>query len=301
MAKKAIVTGGAGFIGANLAEALLKEGYEVHVVDDLSGGKKENVPDGAVFHELDINETGPLTEICKDADFVFHLAAKPRVPYSIDHPQDSNRANIDGTVSVLVAAKDAKVKRVVYSASSSAYGDQEKLPLTEEMLPNPMHPYGLQKFVGEEYCRVFSSVYGLQTVSLRYFNVYGPKLNPEGAYALVIGIFIRQTKAGEPLTITGDGTKTRDFTHVSDVVQANLLAAESSTVGKGEVINIGAGRNVSVNYLASLFGGSTVNIPPRIEAQDSLADIAKAKQLLGWEPKINLEDGIQELKKLFGV
>ncbi len=299
--KKAVVTGGAGFIGANLAEELLKEGYEVHIVDNLSGGKRENVPADAVFHEKDINDTDAIRGIFQGAQFVFHLAALPRVPFSIDYPQESHEANADGTLSVLVAAKDAKVGRVIYSASSSAYGDQETLPLSETMPPKAMHPYGLQKWIGEEYCRIFSSVYGLETVSLRYFNIYGPKLNPEGAYALVIGIFLRQKKANEPLTITGDGEKTRDFTHVSDAVRANILAATSGKVGTGEVINVGAGRNVSINYLASLFGGPTVHIPPRIEAQDSLADIRKAKELLGWEPTVALEDGIAELKKLFGV
>jgi len=299
--KKSVVTGGAGFIGSNLAEALLAEGHEVHVVDNLSGGTRENVPQDAVFHEADINDTEKMRQIFEGADFIFHLAALPRVPFSIDHPQESNVANIDGILSVLVAAKDAKVKRLIYSASSSAYGDQETLPLSEDMPPKAMHPYGLQKWVGEEYCRIFSSVYGLETVSLRYFNIYGPKLNPEGAYALVIGIFLRQRKAGEPLTITGDGEKTRDFTHVSDAVRANILAATSPKVGKGEVINVGAGRNVSIKYLASLFGGPMVHIPARIEAEHSLADIRKAKELLGWEPTIKLEDGIEELKKLFGV
>lgn len=299
--KKAIVTGGAGFIGSNLAGALLAKGFEVHVVDDASGGSSEKVPAGAVFHGIDICDTKALTDVFRGAQYVFHCAARPRVPYSIDHPQESNRANADGTLSVLVAARDAKVKRVVYSASSSAYGNQETLPLSEDMRPNPLHPYGLQKFIGEEYARIFSELYGLETVSLRYFNVYGPGLSPEGAYALVIGIFIRQKKAGEPLTITGDGEKTRDFTHVSDVVRANILAAESGKVGKGEVINVGAGRNVSINYLASLFGGPMVHIPARVEAQDSLADNRKAKELLGWEPTVRLEEGIAELKALFHI
>ncbi len=299
--EKVIVTGAAGFIGSNLCEALLKEGYDVHGVDDMSGGTRDKVPQGVTFHSADICDTKMLTDIFAGASYVFHCAARPRVPYSIDHPQESHKANADGTLSVLVAARDAKVKRVIYSASSSAYGNQETLPLSENMRPYPMHPYGLQKFIGEEYCRIFSEVYGLETVSLRYFNVYGPKLNPEGAYALVIGIFIRQKKAGEPLTITGDGEKTRDFTHVSDVVRANILAATSPKVGKGEVINIGAGRNVSVNYLASLFAGPTIYIPARIEAQHSLADRRKARELLGWEPRVSLEEGIVELKTLFGV
>jgi nucleoside-diphosphate-sugar epimerase len=301
MKEKVIVTGGAGFIGSNLAEALLEKDFTVEVVDDLSGGVREKVPAGAVFHQVDILDTDALRPIFSGAKYVFHCAAKPRVPYSIEHPQETNRVNADGTLSVLVAAKDGGVGKVIYSASSSAYGDQDILPLREDMPPAPVHPYGLQKYIGEEYCRLFSEIYKLPTVSLRYFNVYGPKLNPDGAYALVVGVFLKQKQKGEPLTIVGDGEQTRDFTHVRDVVRANILAAESGRVGKGEVINIGGGKNVTVNQLADLFGGERKNIPPRIEAKNSLADITKAKELLGWEPTIKLEEGIAELKKLFGI
>lgn len=300
MTKKAVVTGGAGFIGSNLSQALLKEGYEVHVVDDLSGGIREKVPTGATFHEVDINDTAALTELFKGAQYVFHCAAKPRVPFSIDHPQEANHANADGTLSVLVAAKDAKVGKVIYSASSSAYGEQETMPQSEDLVPKPVHPYGLQKFIGEEYCRIFSSIYGLPTVSLRYFNVYGPGLNPDGAYALVIGIFLKQKQENKILTICGDGEQTRDFTHVSDVVRANMLAA-ASDITNGDVINVGAGRNVTINYLAGLFGGEVQHIEARAEAKHSQADNRKAKRLLGWEPTVTLEDGIAELKKIFNV
>ena len=189
------------------------------------------------------------------------------------------------------------MKRVVYAASSSAYGDQATLPLSEDLPAQPKSPYGLQKYIGELSCRLWSDVYGLSTVSLRYFNVYGPKFDPDGAYALVIGKFLKQKKEGTPLTITGDGTQTRDYTHVHDVVRANLLAAESPNVGKGEVVNIGAGRNVSVNDLAALIGGPSVHIAARLEPHDTLADNRKAKELLGWEPRVRLEDGIMALKE----
>ncbi|OGG48788.1 hypothetical protein A3G63_02880 [Candidatus Kaiserbacteria bacterium RIFCSPLOWO2_12_FULL_52_8] len=299
--KKVVVTGGAGFIGSHLAAALLGEGYMVAVVDNLSGGKREKVPEGASFFEQDINDTKALTSIMAGAEFVFHLAALPRVQYSMEHPIETNKANVDGTISVLKVAQDVGVVRVIYSASSSAYGDQEIMPLTEDMPAHPKSPYGLQKYIGELYCRLFSEVYGLPTVSLRYFNVYGPGASAEGAYALVIAKFLRQRTQGQSMTITGDGTQTRDFTHVRDVVRANLLAAESDRVGKGEVINIGAGHNVSVNRVAELIGGSTERVAARLEPHDTLADNQKAKELLGWEPSVRFEDGIAELKQLHNV
>jgi nucleoside-diphosphate-sugar epimerase len=295
MKKKYVVTGGAGFIGSNLVEALVARGDEVHVIDNLSGGKKENVHDGAVFHELDVCDYDAIAPVIAGADTVFHLAALPRVQYSIEHPRETNEANVAGTLAVLTASKDGGVRRVVYSASSSAYGDQETMPLTEDMPAHPLSPYGLQKYIGELYCRVFSEVYGLPTVSLRYFNVYGKNQDPDGAYALVIGKFLKQRKEGVPLTITGDGEQTRDFTHVRDVVRANLLASESPKVGKGEVMNIGAGRNYSVNTLAELVGGPTVHVEARLEPKHTLAGTQRAKELLGWEPEIKLEDGIKEL------
>jgi len=295
--KIAVVTGGAGFIGSHLTAALLKEGYEVKVVDNLLGGKRENVPEGAKFFGRDINDTEALTKIMEGAEFVFHLAALPRVQYSIEHPIETNKANVDGTVSVLKAAHKAKVKRVIYSASSSVYGDQKVMPLTEGMSANPKSPYALQKYIGELYCRLFSEVYNLQTVSLRYFNVYGPGANAEGAYALVITKFLKQRAEGEPMTITGNGKQTRDFTHVCDIVHANILAAHSQKVGKGEIINIGAGQNASVARVAELIGGPVEYIAARLEPHDTLADNSLAKELLNWEPTVSLEDGMAELKK----
>ncbi len=299
--KKAVVTGGAGFIGSNLTRELLKSGYEVVVVDNLSGGARKNVPVGVTFHKLDICNTKGLIKIFTGTDVVFHLAALPRVQFSIEYPQETHNANITGTLSVLVAAQATGVGRVVYSASSSAYGDQKKMPLMEDMTAHPKSPYGLQKYVGELYCRMFSEVYGLPTVCLRYFNVYGPGASAEGAYALVIAKFLKQRMNGVAMTITGNGKQTRDFTHVYDVVRANILAAESQKVGKGEVVNIGAGKNASVKHITKLIGGPVEYIPARLEPRDTLADNSCAKKLLGWVPKILLEDGIAELKKLLGL
>lgn len=295
--EKAVVTGGAGFIGSHLARGLIDAGFTVTVVDNLSGGKRERVPAEAEFAELDVRDTKKLTEVFSGARYVFHLAALPRVQFSIEHPVETDDVNIGGTLSALVAAKDAKVGKVIYSASSSAYGDQSVMPLVETMTAHPKSPYGLHKYVGELYARLFSEVYGLPTLSLRYFNVYGPGANAEGAYALVIAKFLKQRLEGQAMTVTGDGTQTRDFTHVRDVVRANLLAAESP-LGKGEVINIGAGKNASVNRVAELLGGPVEHIAARLEPHDTLADNSLAKKLLGWEPQVTLEEGITELKKL---
>lgn len=299
--KIAIVTGGAGFIGSHLARELLSRDFEVRVVDNLVSGKRENVPDKALFYEQDINDTIALTKVMEGADYVFHLAALPRVQYSIEYPLETDFTNVHGTVSVLKVAHEAGVRRVIYAASSSAYGDQDAMPLTEDMPAKPKSPYGLQKYIGELYCQIFSETYNLKTVSLRYFNVYGPGASTEGAYALVIAKFLKQRSLGEPMTITGDGTQTRDFTHVRDVVRANLLAAEAPQVGKGEVINIGAGKNASVLRISELIGGPAKHIPPRLEPHDTLADNRRAKELLGWEPQVTLEEGIAELKKIFNL
>ena len=298
MTQKAVVTGGAGFIGSHIVDALVERGFEVHVIDNYAGGKREDrMNPKAAYHEVDIREYEKIAPIIKGATYVFHEAALPRVQFSIEQPELTFSVNVGGMVSVLRAAAEAKVKRLVYAASSSAYCDQATLPLSENLPAQPKSPYGLQKYIGELSCRLWSEVYGLPTVSLRYFNVYGPRFDPDGAYALVIGKFLKQKKEGAPLTITGDGTQTRDFTHVSDVVRANLLAAESANVGKGEMMNIGAGRNVSVNDLAAMIGGPSVHVEARLEPHDTLADTALAKKLLGWEPAMPLEDGVAALKK----
>src|SRR3989344_6633739 len=299
---KMVVTGGAGFIGSHIVDALVARGDEVHVIDNYAGGKHDDRLNAkATYHEIDVRSTDEIQKIMEGADVVFHTAALPRVQYSIDYPVETSDTNVIGTVSVLTAAVRAKVRRVVYSSSGSAYGAQETLPLSESMPANPVNPYGLQKYVGELFAAMWSSLYGIETVSLRYFNVYGPGLDPHGPYALAIGKFLLARKTGEPITIFGDGTVTRDFTHVRDVVSANMLAATSAKVGKGEVINIGTGRNMSIQALAEMFGGPIEYGSPRIEAHDALADTRKAKELLGWEPSVKLEDGIAELKRDAGL
>lgn len=300
--QKVVVTGGAGFIGSHIVDAYVETGADVHVIDNYAAGKREDrINPKATYHDVDVRNFDDIAPIIAGATYVFHEAALPRVQFSIEHPSETFSVNVDGTVNALRASVEGKVSRFIYAASSSAYGDQEKLPLSEDMPAEPKSPYGLQKYIGELACRLWSDVYEQETVSLRYFNVYGPKFDPEGAYALVIAKFLKQKQEGVPLTITGDGSQTRDFTHISDVVRANMLAAESTNVGAGEVINIGAGRNVSVNELAQMIGGPSVHVEARLEPHDTLADTRKARELLGWEPAVKLEDGIAELKKQMGL
>ncbi len=293
---KVLVTGGAGFVGSHIVDALIEKGHQVLIIDNLSTGKRDNINPQAKFFEADLRDFDKIRPLFEGVDFVFHEAALPRIPFSIDKPRESNEVNINGALNALVAAKDAKVKKFIYAASSSAYGNQKQLPLKEDMIAAPLNPYALQKYVGELYSRVFFEIYGLPTVSLRYFNVYGPRAGAEGAYATVIPIFLRQKRAGESLTIHGDGEQTRDFSHISDVVRANILAMESEKTGKGEVINIGAGDNHSVNKIAKIIGGETVNASMRPgDIRHTLADITRAKELLDWEPKVKLDQGIKEL------
>ena len=296
-----LVTGGAGFIGSHIAEALIARGDRVRILDNLSTGTRENLPRQAEFVEADIVALEGMRPAFRGIDGVFHCAALPRVQISIERPLETHHANITGTLNVLIAARDAGVRRLVYSASSSAYGDSDQLPEPESLLPMPKSPYGLQKYVGEHYARLFAELYKIETVSLRYFNVYGPRMADQGAYVTVIAIFLRQRKAGEKLTITGDGTQTRDFTHVRDVVDANLRAMESPKVGRGEVINIGAGSNCSVNRVAELIGGLTTNVPARVEPHDTLANINLARELLDWRPTVKFADAVSELRRLSGT
>lgn len=298
---KCLVVGGAGFIGSNLVDELINKGYEVTVIDNLLTGKKENVNTKAKFIETDIRSLENIKSLFLGIDYVFHLAALPRIQLSIDDPIKSNDINLNGTLNVLVAARDAKVKKLIYSASSSAYGRQLSLPWVETMAPDPISPYGLQKYVGEVYAKIFYEIYGLPTVRLRYFNIYGKRQPNEGAYCSVISTFLKQKQDGETLTIVGDGKQTRDFTSVIDAVRANIMAAESETVGHGELINIGRGRPYSVNEVADMIGGPKINIAPRYEVSGSYADNNLAKKLLGWEPTIDLADWIEEHKKEIGL
>ncbi len=297
--KIAVVTGGAGFIGSHLSAALLARGYAVRVVDNLVAGKRECVPADADFFEIDTRDRKALTPVFLGADCVFHCAALPRVEDSIRNPEESHDVNVTGTLNVLVAATSAGARRVIFASSSAIYGNHAESPLREELAPIPLSPYALHKYISEKYLILFAQLYGLETVSLRFFNVYGPGLNPEGAYAAVIGRFMKLRAEGKPLTIVGDGTQTRDFVQVRDVVRALIAAAESKKVGKGEVLNIGTGHEVSVNELADLFGGERVTVSPRVEPHSSRADISKAKEFLAWEPKVRLIDGVAELVNEF--
>lgn len=298
---KYLITGGAGFIGSHLVATLIEAGHEVRIIDNFLTGKRENLHPQAQFFEADIRNLEAIKPAFVGVDGVFHTAALPRVQVSIQNPIETNEVNITGTLNVILAAKEAGVKRLVYSASSSAYGDPISLPLVEIMKPNPKSPYGLQKYVGEEYAKLAALFYGLETVSLRYFNVFGPRMADDGAYCTVIAIFLRQRSANEALTIYGDGSVTRDFTHVRDVVRANILAMTGEKVGKGEVINIGAGENHSVQEVAEMIGGQISYLEPRVEPHDTLADNTLAKELLGWVPQVNFKDGIEELKKMHNI
>ncbi len=294
---KIVVTGGAGFIGSHIVDALIEARHEVHIVDNMSAGKPENVNPKATLHILDIRDKEKLIEVFKDAQHVFHEAAMPQVQYSIENPVETNEINVTGTLNVLEASRVNKVKRVIFASSSAIYGDQENLPIVESMLVNPLSPYGAQKYISEVYMKLYAQIYGLETVSLRYFNVYGIRQSASGAYASVIPKFIEFRKKNEPLQITGDGEQTRDFVNIKDVVSANILAMKAGGVGKGEVINIGGGNQYSVNKIAKIIGGEVAYIPPRIEPRKTEAGIAKAKEFLNWEPRVMLEEGISGLKE----
>lgn len=297
---KYIVTGGAGFIGSNLVDLLIDKGFEVEVIDNFSSGKKENCNSQAVYHKLDLsdeNNFNKIKDIIKDSNGIFHLAALPRVQESIDNPIHFEKNNTLSTINVLKASSDVGVRRVVYSSSSSAYGNAIKLPSKEDDPIDPISPYAMQKYYGEVCCKTFSKIYNLETVSLRYFNVYGERQNLDGAYALVMCVFARQKMNGEPLTIRGDGEQRRDFTHVKDIANANYLAMISDKVGSGEVINIGNCDNRSVNDIARLIGGPSINIDPVVEPRETLADNSKALDLLGWKPTIIIENWVPKYKK----
>ena len=301
---KYVVVGGAGFIGSHIVDKLVEQNHEVIIIDNLSTGKMENVNPKASIEYLDISNTKEcpsMVEIMSGADSVFLLAAKARVQPSIENPVEYEMNNTIGTLNVLKCASDAGVRRVVYSASSSAYGNTEKLPSVESDPVNPLSPYGAQKYYGEVMCKMFSEVYGLETVSLRYFNIYGERQNVGGAYAMVIGIFADQKLRGEVMTINGDGEQRRDFTYVGDVVNANILASQSEKVGNGEVINIGNGDNRSINDIADMIGGERIHREPVIEPKETLADNSLAEELLGWKPTQNIEDWVPGYKKELGL
>ena len=294
---KAIVTGGAGFIGSHLVDRLLGEGHQVTVLDDLSTGRPENLAHLAGhtnlrFHRVDVAEPITIRPHFERAEWVFHLAALADIVPSIKQPLRYHRANVDGTVAVLEAARSAGVRRFVYAASSSCYGIPEQFPTRETAPMRLMYPYALTKFLGEQYVLHWNKVYKLPSVSLRLFNVYGPRARTSGVYGAVLGVFLAQKVAGKPLTVVGDGTQTRDFTFVTDVVDAFLRAAESEF--DGEVFNVGSGSTYSINHLVTLLGGEVVHIPKRPGEPDcTFADSTRISRMLGWHPKVRFEEGVR--------
>ena len=294
--EKVIVTGGAGFIGSHLVNELVKQGIKVTVLDNLSTGKKQNINPKAEFIECDIfkNTYGDLDFLLNGADTVFHLAAKTAVQESIEKPSLYNNVNVVGTLNLLEAAAAMKVKRFVFSSSSSVYGDA-KSPTSETHPLNPISPYALSKLIGEQYCKLYSNIYDIDTVCLRYFNVYGDRMNNEG-YKLVFPIFKEQMLNNNPLTIHNDGKQRRDFIYVDDVVKANILAATDTDPLNGEVFNIGSGKNHSVNEIADMFGGKKQYGNKVIEPFETLANNTKAQERLGWEAQDTLNKFISKYK-----
>jgi UDP-glucose 4-epimerase len=292
---RVLVTGGAGFIGSHLVDALVRAGLEVRILDNFATGNRQYVNSAAELIEGDVRVPESIRPAFEGVDCVFHTAALPRVMLSIGQPVETHMVNVVGTINTLIAARDAGVSRVIYSGSSSVYGDQPELPLRETMTPNPLNPYALQKLAGEQYARMFNRLFGMKTLTLRYFNVYGPRMATTGAYVTVIGMFIRERLAGQPLAIHGDGTQRRDFTHVSDVVRANL-AAMKATIADGRSLNVGRGNARSVNEIAMLVGGPRIYGKRRPgDAKATLADLTETRAVLGWEPQIDTETAVREL------
>ena len=298
-----LVTGGAGFIGSNIVEELVRQNEKVRVLDNFITGKRENLKGLSSEIELieaDLRDLGALRKAMKGVDFVLHQAALRSVVRSVDDPVSTNEINIGGTLNVLIAAKEEKVQRVVYASSSSAYGDNPALPKTEDNVPMPISPYAVSKFTGEYYCRVFSSLYGLETVSLRYFNVFGPRQDPDSPYAAVIPLFIAGISKGLSPTVYGDGLQSRDFTYIQNVVQANLLTARTKNKLNGEVFNIACGRRHTVlDIVEKLNNILNKNIRPEFleprkgDVKHTLGDIAKAEKLLGYRVEVDFEEGLK--------
>jgi len=300
--KRYMITGGAGFIGSNIAEALLKKGIEPVIFDNFTTGRRENLEDleGVKIIEGDLKNLDEIKAAMEGVEVVFHEGALPSVAKSINDPVKSNKNNIDGTVNLLLAARDAKVRKVIYAGSSSAYGNSETLPKIETMKENPISPYAISKLTAEQFCKVFRSVYGLDTVVLRYFNIFGPKQDPSSPYSGVISLFATKLLNNEQPIIHGDGEQSRDFTYIENAVNANLLAAESDAAG-GESINTACGARVTLNELfrimRDIVGAHDIEpiySEPRIgDVRHSLADISKAKELLGYEVAVDLKEGLK--------
>jgi len=297
-----LITGGAGFIGSNIVETLIQQGESVRVLDNLSTGKPSNLEDFNAcidFIKGDICDLSVVREAVEGVDYVLHQAALPSVGRSVANPIATNEANVTGTLNMLIAARDADVKRVVYACSSSVYGNSEILPKKESMPPNPLSPYAISKYTGEQYCKVFHKLYGLETVALRYFNVFGRRQNPNSQYAAAIPIFINSFLVGKPPIVFGDGEQSRDFTFVENVVEANLMACRVEGAA-GEVFNIAFGQRTTINSLVRMIKemiGSDIEPVYKEErkgdVRHSQADISKARKILGYEPKVDLEIGLE--------
>jgi UDP-glucose 4-epimerase len=301
---KAIVTGGAGFVGSHTCDLLIKEGVSVTVFDDLSTGKEEYINKKSDFINIDVTDSTKVFDAASKIkpDCIFHLAAWARLKRSIDDPIGTNRVNVGGTLAMLETARRCKVPRFIYSSSSSIYGGQKNFKMKENFTPHPISHYALQKLIGEEYCALYAKNFGIRTLSLRYFNVFGERQPDQGEYSLAIGKFLRQIREGKKLTVFGDGEQTRDFTHVSDVANANLLSLlVDLPSGKNTTLNIGSSRETSVNQIVNLLGGTSEYIIPNprgiYEERRKVADITLAKKVLNWEPKVTIEEGIKSLLK----
>jgi UDP-glucose 4-epimerase len=297
-----VVTGGAGFIGSNIARRLVEDGHQVRVVDDLSSGKAANLADLADavhLHEGSVCDRALLDSVFTGADFVLHQAAIPSVPFSVENPLRVNEVNVGGTLTVLCAARDAGVRRVVYASSCAVYGNAPELPKREDMAPCPSSPYAVSKLAGEQYCCAFTQVYGLETVSLRYFNVYGPRQDPGGPYAAVVPLFARAVAEGRPPRVLGDGEQSRDFVFVEDVADANTLAATAEGAA-GQVLNVGRGERHTLNELLDLLRDTTgvpfetEYVEPRAgDVRHSEADVTRARQAIGFDPQVGFADGVR--------
>ena len=304
MADRYLVTGGAGFIGSNIVEELVQRGEKVRVLDNFSTGKRENITPFLEDIELiegDLRYLDTVRQATEGVDYILHQGALPSVQKSIDNPLNTDESNVRGTLNLLVAARDAEVKRVVYASSSSVYGDAPTLPKTEEMKPAPLSPYAVSKLAGEHYCQVFYQVYGLETVALRYFNVFGPRQDPASQYAAVIPKFVTAMLRGEQPVIYGDGKQSRDFSYVTNVVQANLLAATAPGVG-GQVFNIACGQRHNLLELVATINRilgtdiTPVHTAPRVgDVRHSLADITRARERLGYQVEVEFKEGLRRL------
>lgn len=295
---KYLVTGGAGFVGSNLVDELINRGNQVVVIDNLSTGKKENLNSKAEFYNVDVCDFEKIKPLFNGVDYVFHLAALPRVAMSVEDPVKTSKVNVLGTINVFKASVDAGVKRVIFYSSSAVYGNGYEKPIKENFITEPVSPYGLHKLVGEHFAKLFLDLYKLPIVCLRFFNIYGPRIDFDSDYGLVVGKFLYARLNNKPLTIFGDGKQTRDFCYVADAVDVSIKAAESKNLKGGEVINISGDRYCSINEIAEIIGGEIIHLPARKgDPLHICADKSLSQKLLNWKPKVKLEEGIEKTKE----